>query len=1814
MTGIAAESGVGREVRSDLVDKGRRLIQFLAAAQRLRLSPVRTLDTYAGQDGAVFWLGQAPEHPAVSSAARVEAPDPATPFLAVDRVASVPAPAPDPQVEPWLDGSATDPERSPALRVSRTVDGPNGPQVVRLEESSDVQAAFDRWLGVWSAWAERELVERPVRQLYRDLFTAFNTLTGQPELYEMVLAVGCLAWKPEDHEAVRRHVLVAPATLEFDEASGTLAVLPGQGLEALSVELDMLDPSLAPAGARHQELAERARSLDAHPLEREAVGDLLRSVVNTLHPDGRYDASDSQPSIGSSPVLAFAPAVVLRRRSQAGLLHVFEAIESAIAESGSVPAGLMPLVDPNYVPPVEPDSTPGAMVAFDEEVFLPLPLNDRQLDIVQRVDRQAQTLVQGPPGTGKTHLAAALISHLLAQGKRVLVTAQTDRALKEVRGKLPEEIKPLAVAVLGSDLTDMADLKVAVEGISNRSNEGDPVARDRQMEAIEAACIEVINTLRARRAELRNRLVEARSGEVAERSFLSYRGTLATIARTYREEHDTFAWLNDYAAPAVEAPSPLTNAEAQRWMELLQQPDPAADQVEAAGQLTDPSLLPTPEQFAAMVTGYDAADAVYATFSSIVNHAAFEGICALDASRRAVLQEQMDALARKIGAFEQRRDSWMVRALSDIRSGRAATWGARAWTISDHLAHAVVGLRQLNPATRVVLAEGADRPAIASLATHLRNAVAAGRQVPLQPDGSVKIGAFTAKVIKDSRPLFDAVRIDGRPLTTVEQLTHLLVLLEVERYLDALDNAWPSDIVVPAEDSPHERYQWHATELRLLQSLLDVGQDVEVQSQRLSGFAIPQPDWNDLEAILEFARLVDAASAREARASALAPLNRVGDATASVARQPGAAPVCTALVEAVQRHDAGAYATAYARLQHLLAVRDKVDERESLTARVRVVAPLLTSAVTATPDDSEWCGRLGGLESAWDWARTGAWILAQESVDVNDIETQLDRAEDAIRRQIEKLAATRAWRHALSASRITGQARADLNNYVRQVKSLGKGTGKYAAVRRTEIRRAMDNCRPAVPVWIMPIYRIAEQLRVSENMFDVVIVDEASQAGLEATFLQYLAPKIVVIGDDKQVSPAAVGVDQQQLRDLASQYLYDHRYKDSWQDPKLSLFDAAAIWYGAKRTLVEHRRCVPEIIGFSNRIAYEPENIRLIPVRQFGAERLEPIKTVHVGSGYEAGATGSKTNRPEAEAIADQLVECLADPAYDGKTFGVISLLGPTQAKLINNLLLDRVAPEEWAARDLRCGDAAAFQGSERDVMFLSMVSAPAPGQRMNARVDLPGVQRYNVAASRAKDQMWVFHSVALNQLTNPQDMRFQLLDYCYNTVPGLQLAEDGMLAGLVPEDERTQPFDSLFEQRVHNRLIERGYTVIPQYEAMGYRIDLAVVGATTMLAVECDGDFWHGPDQYLADLARERDLRRCGWEFFRIRESAFYVDAHAALAPLWTTLDNLNIGARGQAKPGGDEESTEEGPVPNDSIPGQGEQADSLECEVSLPDTVFDDESSEEPAGESVDVDASVDGFEEAAAESQTHLDRAEGSPYFGSQSDQAKGRRFAKVGPEPVTDQTTVTPASLRLMTGDHETLKPAPTVAVDLVNATVRSAGLRPYPAFSGWAPPVHEASRKQIELTMVDIIAHEGPILGARAHSAYVAASGGRRVGHVIAAELDAALSRLVRRGEVLADDPLNRRQLRLRTFRLPSQPTVVPRELGPRNLEEIPPLELAALLKRASHTTGWNEDSLFREGLRLLGRVRLTAPAQRALAEVIPLALTFEEAETAVDRL
>ena len=73
----------------------------------------------------------------------------------------------------------------------------------------------------------------------------------------------------------------------------------------------------------------------------------------------------------------------------------------------------------------------------DFSVFFPLPFNKEQKQIYENYLKNRLTVVTGPPGTGKSHTIVNILCSLLAQGKRVLVTAQTDKALESLLDKIP---------------------------------------------------------------------------------------------------------------------------------------------------------------------------------------------------------------------------------------------------------------------------------------------------------------------------------------------------------------------------------------------------------------------------------------------------------------------------------------------------------------------------------------------------------------------------------------------------------------------------------------------------------------------------------------------------------------------------------------------------------------------------------------------------------------------------------------------------------------------------------------------------------------------------------------------------------------------------------------------------------------------------------------------------------------------------------------------------------------------------------------------------------------------------------------------------------------------------------------------------------------------------------------------------------------------------------------------------------------------------------------------------------------------------------
>jgi primosomal protein N' len=185
---------------------------------------------------------------------------------------------------------------------------------------------------------------------------------------------------------------------------------------------------------------------------------------------GRYEESLQQPpSVSSIPQITYAPALILRPRTARSLVKLLSDIAKNLEQGSKIPFGVQRLCQ--IVEDEAPDTeeglatTNGATAPSDTEIYFPLPANDEQRTIVQRLHTGRGVLVQGPPGTGKSHTIANLICHLLAKGKRVLVTSQTPRALKVLQDKIRKDagqLSPLCVSILGNDTVALKNMENSV--------------------------------------------------------------------------------------------------------------------------------------------------------------------------------------------------------------------------------------------------------------------------------------------------------------------------------------------------------------------------------------------------------------------------------------------------------------------------------------------------------------------------------------------------------------------------------------------------------------------------------------------------------------------------------------------------------------------------------------------------------------------------------------------------------------------------------------------------------------------------------------------------------------------------------------------------------------------------------------------------------------------------------------------------------------------------------------------------------------------------------------------------------------------------------------------------------------------------------------------------------------------------------------------------------------------------------------------------------------------------------------------------------
>ena len=1377
-------------------DKVIRLVEYLTRLASLRSRTTRDVNEYQN----VLWLKDIPKLKGCFTQAwgRDEDFD-SDVWLEIHNLKEPPLPGVPTVCEDWVeDESLRDKSDIPYLltEIMKQVENPDWQeesdqpefisQIERLEDYSDVQEAWNKYVEeYWLPWMEVHNDWERIHKVYTTLFAIHQEQLRLSEEYELVLAIGLLIWQTPNGQRVRRHLIVANAALEFEAKLGKFTVRPLPDGANVRPELDMLDAEEQPERVEETAKASLSEGADDDPWNRSCVEGILQALVHSISSQGEYNSTLQATNnlTLDKPVVEYAPALILRRRSVRGLTETLKRIKGKIADGEAIPSQLKALAEiqtnsdsgASEHDPVETNST------FDGELFFPKSWNEEQRRIVDRIRTTNGVLVQGPPGTGKSHTIANLICHLLATGQKTLITAKTPRALQVLDGLVPEELHPLYINLLGSGPEEGKSLESSVGGILRKNEDWNEDRAVSEIKTLEHK----LQRLRKEKAKVDRRLRDIRESETHSQSVAegAYRGTAAQISKLVNHKRSVYGWFND-TVPLGKT-CPITSYELR---DLLRRLRHFSSEKRQELDLIWPDELLSADQFAELVESERRMHRENELSSNKGNEQDADALSGIDADSIRTIQDSLTAFSNLRRQLSTSPYSWMDNALGDIASGNESLW------------------RERHRVTQAAIEVIEPRLSVA---------------------GETKINFFSTWICS----------------------------FRVRRGLKGAWAVWEG-----CEEQVQGPYTLQFQALKDMCSALasapSLGKRRDDCSESLRRCpALSTPDWNDESQIDQLI-----ASCRFARKQLAGDeILKIEEPIKFLAGRADAHAVVSDLLQAIRNRDIEGYKQVAKAIQSLKDECQKMRKLDADIEKLRQFVPNLTTELEQGCTESCWDERVQQIEDVWHWAQARFWIDEYiKKEDAPSLAIRSRQVEDEINRVIAQLAELHAWSFCLS--RLESSHRGHMVAWQQAMGRLGKGTGRHAPKHRRDAQQHLNKCREAVPAWVMPLHRIWDTVDPAPGIFDVVIIDEASQCGPEALPLFYLGKKVLIVGDDKQISPDAVGLPLDAVHRLMNDFLYDFDFKDSFA-VQSSLFDHGKRLYDEGHiTLREHFRCMPEIIRFSNGLCYS--DTPLIPLRQYGPDRLNPLERVFIESGYREGFGNRVVNRPEADAIVEKILELCDDGRYSEKTMGVVVLQGEAQARLIEGKLLERLGAEEMERRRLVCGNSYSFQGDERDVMFLSMVAAP--NERIGPLASPADERRFNVAASRARDQMFLFHSVTVNDLST-SDLRQELLKFFENTKPqkiaGIDREE---LERRAAQDNRKvinppDPFDSWFEIDVTLEFLRKGYNVQPQVEFAGRRIDLVIEGGQARLAVECDGDTWHGPDQYEAgpvEAAATRALR----------------------------------------------------------------------------------------------------------------------------------------------------------------------------------------------------------------------------------------------------------------------------------------------------------------------------------------------------------------------
>jgi very-short-patch-repair endonuclease len=1372
--------------------------------------------------------------------------------------------------------------------LNKAAEGKTLQQRTDLEKHgrATVGKALDEYLALWNSWAVAERPRRKTIALYGDLFSLRHQLaaeeTARPQ--ELVWGVGIATRKLVFEGAsfdFEYPLLTQAAEIALDEITMALEIRPRA--TDTRVELDAFVSCLVPGAAEVERTAREhlARSKDrpVTPFDPSSYTDVLKLAASNLDSYGTYREltakSEPVPPAGEHLVVTDAWVLLSRPRSNNYLFEDLKRLQEKLQGGCEIPAGPLALVTPSSDQPVEYEpvrfrglSSRGIPESGKslEELYFPLPYNDEQVTIVQYLERAPGVTVQGPPGTGKTHTIANIVCHYLAKGRRVLVTSRGERALEILRDKIPEEVRALTVALLASDREGVRQFQAAIEAIQHQVSQLNPEITKREIVTATSA----IDRAHGELISIDRRVDEIAAAQLADINVDGVPMRAQKLAQLVVSEATQHAWFDDDVTLAPEHAPPFTDEEAARLREARRKL--GADLVYANARIPSVDDLPFPIEIGHL-------HELLSKIKEIEEEVATGQVLPLKATTPSVLEAARNLFAQiqeaigHVETIEAVDGDWPSQLRSKCRlPSFASERSALEALFSD--------LDALIEARAAFLKRPVDFPEVGLYSARTREAIARAAELG-RPFALITIGASEAK------EHLKVVRISGLPPAHADDWGHVRRFVELHEKVLSFVTRWnhcAAELAIPKLDGgvPKLRHIETTANLARTAHRLATFYDTTLPKSAESVFdKVPAAELAgsaaQLGSVLEHLRRHLTRAELAQAVTVLASLQEKLAGTSGPVSSQLRLFIDSQLgnPELASERVAAHYAEICMELRRIgglsveLATIQDYRKRLAAAGAQKLATRTGSVAVRSSGEDRvfpvTW-------RAAWNWARMRRHLDDIESrEELITLSERRREIESGLARRYVSVVAKAAW---LSTKRnATPKLLQALAGYATAIRRLGQGTGPNATRYRRDAREAMLDAAGAVPCWIMSHARISESIPAEIGAFDLVIVDEASQSDLWALPAILRGKKILVVGDHKQVSPDAGFIASQRIQELKQRFLGEQPYRDE-MTPEKSLYELAVRVYSAANIMLrEHFRCVPPIIAYSNRTYYGGQ---IQPIRiPRATERIDPPL---VDIWVPAGSRDRRDrNDLEAQAIASEVGALLADERFAGRTIGVVSLLGAEQANHIDAVVRRQCDAGELIRRRFECGDARNFQGSDRDIIFLSMVVDPGNCRAVSG---LMFEQRFNVAASRARDRMYLVRSVTASDLSD-KDLRFGLLAHFDKPL----VAEKQEAESLIERCE------SEFERDVCGELVSRGYRVIPQVKTGAYRIDLVVEGSgDTRLAVECDGDEFHGPERWQHDTARQRVLERAGWTFWRCFASTWTLRKDEVFAELLERLGALGI------------------------------------------------------------------------------------------------------------------------------------------------------------------------------------------------------------------------------------------------------------------------------------------------------------------------------------